>query len=249
MALLGRILVLSTVLSVALQGQQSLAVVIPDLGFDVPVQRIDGFQSSGLNHEFGATVSYNIGFTQAAGYAVGVDIHLTGVDPGPAVKQLWESDTERIWSTANRFDKPVLLDVRFVEQNPHQVVQVRAGPGRGDVQNWYVGWPTGTGSPAPWAHEVGHYLGNYDEYVGGGVNPNGSFMNVPDSIMGTGSTVYDRHYSFVADWAAGFASAPEPRPLLIMSVPLLLLALIALARDRRIPKGSPNPTSAPSRQV
>jgi hypothetical protein len=96
---------------------------------------------------------------------------------------------------------------------------------------------------------VGHYLGNYDEYVGGGVNPNGSFMNVPDSIMGTGSTVYDRHYSFVADWAAGFASAPEPRPLLIMSVPLLLLALIALARDRRMPKGSPNPTSAPSRQV
>jgi MYXO-CTERM domain-containing protein len=233
MAGVRRILLIGILLSVGLHNPSSFAIVIPDLGFDVPVQRVDGILSGGLNHEFGGTISYNIGFTEAAGYSISEDIRLVGVDPGSTVKQLWETDTERIWSTADRFDKPVVVDVRFVDQNPNQVVTVHPGPGRGDVQNWYVGWPSGTGSPAPWAHEVGHFFGNYDEYPGGAVNPNGSFMNVSDSIMGTGSTVYDRQYSFIADWAAGFASAPEPASLLIMSAPVLLLALAALARGRR----------------
>ncbi len=152
----------------------SAAVLIPDLAFDVPTQRIQASLSAGLNHEFGNTVAYDIGYSRASGYSITLDLHLTGVDPGSAIKQHWESDTERIWSSRDRFAKPIVFDVRYVEQNPHHMITVKEGPGRGDVENWYAGWPHGTGSPAPWAHEVGHMVGNYDEYPGGGVNPNGS---------------------------------------------------------------------------
>lgn len=213
----------------------SWAILIPDLSFDIPAQRIQGFLSGGLNHEFGGAIAYDIGYTRANGYSVTLDLHLTGADPGLAIKQRWESDTERIWTVRDRFEKPIVFDVRFVDQNPHHVITVREGPGRGDVLNWYQGWPQGTGSPAPWAHEVGHYLGNYDEYPGGAVNPNGSHMNVPDSLMGTGSNLYDRHYSFVSDWAAVYA-VPEPSSLIIVGLgaaTILVTMMIPHVRRKR----------------
>ncbi len=211
----------------------SQALLIPELPFDVPVQRIQGFLSAGLQHEFGGPVTYDIGYARASGYSVTLALQVTGFDPGPAIKQHWESDTERIWSTRNRFAQPILFDLRFVGQNAHQAITVREGPGRGDMLNWYSGWPAGTGSPAPWAHEVGHYLGNYDEYPGGGVNPNGSLTNVPDSLMGTGLTLYDRHYNFIADWAAVYA-VPEPSSLIIVSLGgATMLATMLIPRLRR----------------
>ena len=211
----------------------SSAIVIPDLSFDIPTQRIQSFLSAGLNQEFGNIIAYDIGYSRAAGYSVTVDLQLIGVDPTPAVKQRWESDTERIWSTADRFTKPIVLDLRFVEQDPHHVVTVKEGIGRGDTSTWFTGWPQGTGSPAPWAHEVGHYLGNYDEYPGGGVNPNGSHINEPNSLMGTGAALFDRQYSFVADWAATYA-VPEPSSLIILGLgAMTLFAALLIPQVRR----------------
>lgn len=211
----------------------SFAILIPDLSFDIPTQHIQSLLSAGLNHEFGNIIAYDIGYSRATGYSVTVDLQLIGVTPAPAVTQRWESDTERIWSTADRFAKPIVLDVRFVEQDPHHVITVKEGPGRGDTSTWYTGWPQGQGSPAPWAHEVGHYLGNYDEYPGGGVNPNGSHQNEPSSLMGTGTALFDRQYSFVADWAATYA-VPEPSSLIITGLgAFTMLAALLIPQVRR----------------
>ncbi len=42
-------------------------------------------------------------------------------------------------------------------------------------------------------------------------------MNETTSLMGTGSLLYDRHYSFIADWAAVYA-VPEPSSLIIVTL-------------------------------
>lgn len=227
----------SAIMCLAMSGwlgaDPSSAILIPDLSFDIPTQHIQSVLRSGLNYEFENAIAYDIGYSRATGYSVTVDLQLIGVTPAPAITQRWESDTERIWSTADRFAKPIVLDVRFVEQNPHHVITVEEGPGRGNTSTWFTGWPQGQGSPAPWAHEVGHYLGNYDEYPGGGVNPNGSHMNEADSLMGFGSALFDRHYNFVADWAAPYA-VPEPSSLIITGLgAATLFAALLIPQIRR----------------
>jgi hypothetical protein len=210
--------------------KNSHALTLPDFSFDIQPQTISQFMTGGLNHEFGWTASYDIGFTQMNGYNVTERIQLGGFDPGPAVRGLWETSTESIWTTPDRFNQPTMLDVQFVEVNAHQFVNVHEGPGGGDTSNWFSGWPEGTASPAPWAHEVGHYFGNFDEYPGGGVNPNGSFGNEPGFMglglngpAGTELTLYDRYYQFVGNWAAtqpGAVGAPEPATFLLMAAGL-----------------------------
>ena len=205
----------------------SNAVTLPDFSFDIPSQTIPFHEvAAGLNKEFVVPVSYDIGFTRASGYNVTENIQFTGFDPGPAIRDNWKTSTESIWTT-NRFNQPVVVTVNFVQNNPNQVVKVMEGPGRGDAGTWFSGWPQGQASAAPWAHEVGHYLGNFDEYPGGGVNPKGSFGNEP-GLMGLGTngppgtelTLFDRQYQFVADWAAtqgGSVSAPEPATSLLVT--------------------------------
>ena len=205
--------------------KNSHALTLPDFSFDIQPQTISYFLSAGLNHEFGNTASYDIGFTQTSGYNVTERIQLTGFEPGPAVRHLWETDTESIWTTPDRFNQPIVIDVQFVQDNAHQFVNVTEGPGGGDTSNWFAGWPEGTASPAPWAHEVGHYFGNFDEYPGGGVNPNGSFGNEQGSLMaggqgpsGMGLGMFDRYYQFVGAWAATqVVGAPEPATFLLMA--------------------------------
>jgi hypothetical protein len=210
-----------------LVAKSSHALTLPDFQSDIQPQTISQFMTGGLNHEFGWTASYDIGFTQTSGYNVTEKIQLTGFDSGPTVRNLWETSTESIWTTHDRFNQPIVFDVQFVENNFHQLVNVTEGPGRGDMLHWFSGWPGGTGSPAPWAHEVGHMFGNFDEYPGGAVNPNGSFGNEPGSLMaggegssGTGQGMFDRYYQFVGDWAAtqaGVVGAPEPPTFLLIA--------------------------------
>ena len=209
-----------------LVANNSYAVTLPDFSFDIQSQRISQDIAAGLNREFIITAGYDIGFTRTSGYTVSENIQLTGFDPGPAVRDNWKTSTESIWTT-NRFNQPIVVTVNFVQSNANQIVTVREGPGAGDTRNWYSGWPQGQASAAPWAHEIGHYFGNFDEYSGAGVNPNGSFGNEP-GLMGMGTngppgtelTLFDRQYQFVADWAAsqrGSVSAPEPATCLLVA--------------------------------
>jgi len=222
-------------------GRTAHALVLPDFSFDIPTQRIQDTALVGLNHEFLLTVGYDIGFTQKSGYNVTENIQLTGVDPGVSVKNLWKTSTEDIWTTRNRFNQPVIVTVQFVGQGANNTVAVLPGlpPSisrpdafRGNELTWFAGWsgpigsPNGTGSPAPWVHEIGHMFGNFDEYPGGGVNPNGSFGNEPGLMgislngpPGTELRLFDRQYQFVADWALAQvgAVAPEPATVLLMS--------------------------------
>lgn len=205
-----------------LSAKNSVALSLPDLPFDVQPERIQTSMTGGLNHEFAWFPSYDIGFTRTNGYSVTVDIALAVVDPGQAIKNLWETNTETIWTTHDRFSFPIVFDVRFVTADFHHLVDVHEGGGRGDMLNWYTGWPEAVGSPAPWAHEVGHMFGNFDEYAGGAVNPNGSFGGVSDSLMGSGLKVYDRHYQFVEDWAnAKTGSVPLPSSLFLLAAGML----------------------------
>lgn len=230
---------------IVLTGKTAHAVVLPDFPFDIPSQTIRDFVPAGLNHEFLMPVGYDIGFSQQSGYNITQNIQLTGVDPGSLVKDFWKTSTEGIWSTRDRFTQPIIVSVQFVEQGAHHAVTVSPGlpPSvtnpdafRGNQLHWFAGWSgpvgnrvTGTGSPAPWAHEVGHMFGNFDEYPGGGVNPNGSFGNEPGFMgqgfngpPGTELTLFDRQYQFVADWAAAQAgaAAAEPATFLLMATGL-----------------------------
>ena len=169
-----------------LVGKNAAASCLPEFPFDIQPQTIS----------ISGTWSYDIGFTRVSGYNVTLKIQLSGFDPGPVVKELWKISTEKIWTTRDRFNVPIVVNVQFVEKNAHVLVDVTEGPGRSTHFIWY----TGSGNPVP--HEVGHMFRNFDEYPGGFVNLDGSFGNVPGGLMGSGQTMFDRYYQFVADWAA-----------------------------------------------
>jgi len=122
-----------------------------------------------------------------------------------AVQTTWEPAIEQAWTgqfpiqlskghcRCKRYS--VTLDVQWVNSGEHHVVQVHAGSGRADMGNFFL---NNTGGTA--AHEVGHMLGNPDEYTdpacpGRTVTSDGSIMQ--NSQTGT---VRPRHYQGFANW-------------------------------------------------
>lgn len=97
----------------------------------------------------------------------------------------------------------VVIRVRFVETGQHHTINLWPGTGRANVSNWYR---IESRPGLSWAHETGHLLGWYDEYVGGGVAPaadnvRGRWLNDrPNGIMGPGSHVYWDHLEDVRSW-------------------------------------------------
>jgi hypothetical protein len=122
-----------------------------------------------------------------------------------AAQAIWEPAIEQAWT--GRFELhrangrctcrlyAVELDVQWVASGEHHVVQVHAGSGRADMGNFFL---NNTGGTA--AHEVGHMLGNADEYT----DPACPARTVTsdNSIMQTSQlgTVRPRHYQGFADW-------------------------------------------------
>ncbi len=99
-----------------------------------------------------------------------------------------------------------------------QTVQVHAGTGRDDMLNWY----TGSTSVAN-AHEFGHMLSLYDEYIGGAVNQYPNPQLSPDGLMGLGAltagpAMYPRYYQQYLDYmntlnaGQSFILVPTPEP-------------------------------------
>jgi len=122
-----------------------------------------------------------------------------------AVQTVWEQAIEQAWT--DRFaillnrggcecrEYDVTVDIQWVESGEHHLVQVHSGSGRADMANWFI---TSTGGTA--AHEVGHMLGNPDEYPDR--NCPGRTVTTDGSIMRSSQTgqVRPRHYQGFADW-------------------------------------------------
>ncbi|CAN5401447.1 hypothetical protein BH10PSE7_BH10PSE7_20270 [soil metagenome] len=122
-------------------------------------------------------VAYDLSF--GAAFKVDLDIQLTGADPG-ATKAVWLNGANAIWNQMAFFSDgkqlyEVKLNVRFVTSGADQVVIVHEGSGRADMHNWYLDDPWGPDYfDQVAAHEVGHMLGNFDQYEGGATQ-NGLF--------------------------------------------------------------------------
>jgi len=134
-------------------------------------------------------------------------------DPGVTQQQIqnaiavWEPAIEAAWTDRFRIrrtkgDCPcaeyrVSLDAQFVTSGEHHVVQVHAGSGRADMGNFFLNNTGGTT-----AHEVGHMLGNPDEYPDKAC-PSRTITN-DNSIMrdSQNGTVRPRHYQGFAVWVS-----------------------------------------------
>jgi PEP-CTERM motif len=245
----GLLHVLAVTVLLALPARAVLAVPL----VDIPTETLSRFMTGGLNHEFGWTASYGIGLTAATrSVDVALRINLVGADAGHALRAIWERGIEDTWSrrtfTINNTPSSygIGVDVTFGPTNPHHTVTVHSGTGNANMLNWYTenpsGWPQDRQGLAA-AHEAGHMFGNFDEYPGGSVNPDGSFGNVPDSLMGSLLTgaLHDRHFQFVVDWAVGkelaHTSVPEPGSIILLVSGAAGLASVAWKRRHRRQSG------------
>jgi Streptomyces extracellular neutral proteinase (M7) family len=76
-----------------------------------------------------------------------------------ACRSRWKSGIEGAWSNQSSAGCNFTLQVSFVSSGEHVAVTVKRGPGRSNMRLWYT-----TDNGRVVAHEVGHLLGNPDEY-------------------------------------------------------------------------------------
>lgn len=175
-----------------------------------------------------------------------------------SLKLEWEQGIEQTWSNRHGLLAPdgtvygVNVDVEFIDPGPLGLVcsnlrvTVQDGPGAFDLAFWYIN-PTSTLSQAALAaHEIGHLLGNFDEYPSGAVDPNDtSYWNETGNIMAVdgADVVLERHYGFLVDWANQNLAAPggsftlAPAAFIgstataipLLSPPILVLQAVLLA--------------------
>lgn len=92
---------------------------------------------------------------------------------------------------------PVKVAVQFVESGEHHTVNLFQGAGRANASNW-TRVKTRDNS---WAHETGHLLGFYDEYVGGAVGAAPRWSAPNDThVMSAGLVVPKEYYWDFRDW-------------------------------------------------
>jgi hypothetical protein len=95
------------------------------------------------------------------------------------------------------------VQLDFVESGEHHVVNLFQGPGRANAANW-TRVKTRDNS---WAHETGHLLAWYDEYVGGAVGTSPRWTAPNDTaVMSSGLKVPFEYYWDFRDWLKGKTS-------------------------------------------
>lgn len=108
----------------------------------------------------------------------------------------------------------------------NQTVKVHGGNGRSDMTNWFIGDSASTN-----AHEVGHMMGLFDEYIGGAVDkyPNPTLSN--DGLMGLGAlnanpVMYPRYYQQYYDY---IKQLNPDTPFTLLAVPEPTKAMLLLS--------------------
>lgn len=157
--------------------------------------------------DFGWSSGYDISFVNQVLH-IEINIQLEGDDPGVALKQQWEDGIEGIWSNEydiadGNFKYPIKLQVNWVDADPHHIVNVHSeSPGNGiyNMSNWYteIDWGAQYQDEIA-AHEAGHMLGLYDEYNGGGLDPDTLFTTT-NSLMADLGPTRNWHYEQILEW-------------------------------------------------
>lgn len=157
-----------------------------------------------------------------------------------------ETNIEQTWNgryyiedTATHTYFPLLVDVTLIGPID-QTVTVKATRGASDpvydMTHWYVDQDTRSYQ----AHEFGHMLGLFDEYLGGALNQVPDPLLSADGLMGLGAlsttpVMYARYYQQYLDFmnslnpGGSFRLVPEPSSLWLAVAAILLLGL---ARSR-----------------
>ena len=218
-----------------------LALAVP-LSYNTGSQTVAGTTNIPLYTDQGQTYgpfTFNYGYTQSFDSAAllrHVELNFTfeqnfSTAQQQAFRSTAETGIEGIWNnraiitdTTNQRSFPLRVDVTTTGPAFNHNILVRSGPGRSDVSTWYAGSATA----GVMAHEFGHYLGLYDEYIGGGVDkyPNPTLST---ALMGTGALdknpqMLPRYYQGYLDFMTGLnpggrftlVMAPEPSTLLVL---------------------------------
>lgn len=207
-------------LGVAGQASPSAAQQDPEAGRSADLLRfsIDEAVSAANKRRWRATYDVELGVDSAT---VLVNIRLVrgaGVNASEVERRTgpWRSEIEATWSDRVSLSDdagrslPLRVRVSFNAGRPHHVVAVKRRAGRVDQLSWPL-FP----EPGMIAHEFGHMIGAFDEYPGGGVDPDAAVID-PDNVMGTGRKSVDpqpRHYRHVARAIRAHADRPEWRDI------------------------------------
>ena len=164
-----------------------------------------------------------------------------------AFKAAAVTNIESIWNnkfliTDTAHNRSFPLGVAVMTTGPvfDQSVNVNPGAGRTNVQNWYAVGLT----PQVMAHEFGHMIGLFDEYVGGGVDkhPNPTLSNT--GLMGLGALndkpeMLPRYYQSYLDFmnvlnpGGSFALTVAPEPSTLFLVASGVIGFLASKKLRR----------------
>jgi hypothetical protein len=167
-----------------------------------------------------------------------------------------EASVEHIWNnkfvivdTADHTWFPIEIDLSMTGPAFDHFVAVHPFFGRANALNWFVG-----DTPSVNAHEFGHMLGLFDEYLGGAVDryPNPTLSDTGLMGLGALSTTpemlpryYDQYLSFVGelnpDRSFRLSRVPQPLTIVLLLSGGVVLLLIRNVRCRDAPT---RPTSA-----
>lgn len=182
-----------------------------------------------INFVFDAVLGYDA--AQQAAYRARVEANVEGI---------W-NNKYMIVDTSNNSVFPVVVDMTTMGPRFDQSVNVHPGFGRADALNWFVGDGASVN-----AHEFGHMLGLYDEYIGGGIDryPNPTLSDT--GLMGLGALLstpemlpryYEQYLGYVGalnpdqtfrlDAVAGrLEPVPGPSTIILVSLGLALTLLV-----------------------
>ena len=184
------------------------------------------------------TKQVNIGFVFDSGFSDGQKSAFRAVAV-TNIESIWNNKF-LITDTANNRSFPLAVAVMTAGPAFNQTVTVHPGSARGDALNWHAASFT----PQVMAHEFGHMIGLFDEYVGGSINkhPHPTLSNA--GLMGLGALndkpeMLPRYYQSYLDFmnvlnpGGSFALTVAPEPSIFFLVVSGITGLLASGKLRR----------------